>query len=294
MSGDVTSERFHGSSSGAVDHDDRRPAGALARRAAGAPHRRPATPRPPSASARATRARSGTPARRHRSTSTSRACQVGVRSSCSASSCSSTTTAAASPGHGAQAADARPDHDVDTAGARLPSRRAPRPPTARLDAADASSTTWSMRGNDHERRADARTAARIAGITSARGGSRSTPPPTPSSVARRRRRRTGSRAGAPIAAAARRRHGVGRGRDEERPERRPPTEPMPTRRARQVRRRAVARDLGDRLQPVGVSDRRSRRCVVDRSDPAADPPAVELDPHERADADVRRSSSGTR
>ena len=115
ISGDVTSDVFHGSSRLRSTTLDDRPAGALLvdRRA----HQPVADAASPLTVGHGDTSSTGTPARRARSTATSRACHVGLRSSCSASSCSSMTTIAASVGARRPRRGPRPDHDVDAAAA---------------------------------------------------------------------------------------------------------------------------------------------------------------------------------
>ena len=119
----------------------------------------------------------GTPARRHRSTTTSRACHVGDRSSCSASSCSSTTTAAAIPAHGAHAAERGPitTSTPAAAAAQSSTARGHRQPGPRESRATPPALRRGVAGPP-ARVGPNRTADNNAGITSERGGSRSTPP----------------------------------------------------------------------------------------------------------------------
>ena len=153
----------------------------------------------------------------------------------------------------------------------------------------ASSATWLCDGRDHEHRPDVRaanaTADSTAGITSARGGSRSTPPP----------RRRASVESSPATSG----HGpAGRERDAGR-------EPTTARSGDAVTRNGRIRPAAQRTDAHSASSmisalgpgagdlRRSASArssidgvgVVDRaaSDPAADPAAVEVDTHTRAD-----------
>ena len=238
ISGEVTSERFHGSSSRAVDDVDDRPTGPLV----GTGGRMDAAARPDVARrghgrATATPAAGG-PRRGGRSTATSRACQVGVRSSCSASSCSSSTTTRPGPGtaprpplarrrprrrrHGGLAqssgivATVRPDSRRRVGQQRSLARPPARP-----------------RGPNRIGAVPPRLPTRAVGITSVRGGSRSTPP-----CRRRAWRRSPATSGrAPRSSSGRQGacgdRSLGGRRDQERPEpSAPPTAPRPTRRDR--------------------------------------------------------------
>jgi hypothetical protein len=176
MSSDVTSERFHGSSSVRSTTVTwaipcARVCAADARRRPGRRSRRLHSAWVPATRARTAR-RCGGSVRRPRP----RACQVGLRSFCRASSCSSSTTAAARSRHGAHAAvrvpittSTPPAAAAQSSGTTATESPARRSRVARSATVSCSGATTSVGPRP--------TAARIVGITSTRGARRSTPPP---------------------------------------------------------------------------------------------------------------------
>ena len=226
----------------------------------------------------------GTPARRARSSATSRACHVGLRSSCSASSCSSTTTMAARSGHGAHTAARAPittstplaaaDHSV---GAKRD--RQPGPPQA--DGVHARRDRSTARPPGWDRRSPPRCSA---GITSSLGPSRSRPPRPPSRArasvssgsTRRPERCDGPRAATIVGGLAATRNGRSR--------------PAAQRRLAQRARSSIS---GGGPTELTLAIGRSRSALTSSSGSRAmthppDAPAVERDPHQRADGDGGR------
>ncbi len=174
ISGDVTSDVFHGSSrprsTTSTNGQPARSSSIAGRR------RRSPTAASPATVGHGDTSSTSAPARRARSTATSRACHVGLRSSCSASSCSSTTTTVARSGHGAHAAARAPittstppaaaAHSSGTIATVSPARRS-RIASSRARLFDGTTTSDGPCAN----------AAARTGITSSVGGRRSMPPP---------------------------------------------------------------------------------------------------------------------